>query len=139
VAQLRQRAAAGRSVSLHARLGGSSDSGPVGPGAAHQPAAEDLFGRIQALNDEDDIRNLQHSYGAYVDRRMWSDVVDLFVADGTLQIAGVGTFKGSAGIRQALEQTMGPEGLAQFILNEHPLWDTIAPSSRRTAYGSSKT
>ena len=55
------------------------------------------------------------------------------------RFAGVGTFKGSAGIRQALEQTMGPEGLAQFILNEHPLWDTIAPSSRRTAYGSSKT
>jgi hypothetical protein len=71
------------------------------------------------------VRNLQHSYGAYVDRRMWSDVVDLFAADGSLVIAGVGTFKGSAQIRRALERTMGPEGLAQFILNEHPLWDTI--------------
>jgi hypothetical protein len=112
---------------------------PSVPAPRTNQRAEDLFGRIQALNDEDDIRNLQHSYAAYVDRRMWSDVVDLFTADGTLQIAGVGTFKRSAGIRQALEQTMGPEGLAQFILNEHPLWDTIAPSSRRTAYGSSKT
>jgi len=112
---------------------------PSVPAPRTNQRAEDLFGRIQALNDEDDVRNVQHSYGAYVDRRMWSDVVDLFTADGTLQIAGVGTFKRSAGIRQALEQTMGPEGLAQFILNEHPLWDTIAPSSRRTAYGSSKT
>ena len=98
---------------------------PSVPAPRTNQRAEDLFGRIQALNDEDDVRNVQHSYGAYVDRRMWSDVVDLFAADGTLQVAGVGTFKGSAGIRQALEHTMGPEGLAQFILNEHPLWDTI--------------
>lgn len=87
--------------------------------------ADDLHGRIQALNDEDDVRNLQHSYGAYVDRRMWSDVVDLFAAGGSLHISGVGTFRGSDGIRQALVQAMGPEGLAQYILNEHPLWDTI--------------
>jgi hypothetical protein len=84
---------------------------PSVPAPRTNQRAEDLFGRIQALNDEDDVRNLQHSYGAYVDRRMWSDVIDLFAADGTLQITGVGTFKGSAGIRQALEQTRVP-GLA---------------------------
>ena len=38
LAQLRQRAAAGRPVPLHARLGGRPDSARVGPGAAHQPA-----------------------------------------------------------------------------------------------------
>jgi hypothetical protein len=86
---------------------------------------EDLLGRTQALNDEDDVRNLQHSYGAYVDRRMWSDVVDLFADNGTLTITGVGTFQGADGIRQVLEQTMGSEGLTQSILNEHPIWDTL--------------
>ena len=107
---------------------------PSVPAPRTNQRAEDLAGRVQALNDEDDVRNLQHSYGAYVDRRMWSDVVDLFAADGSLTIEGVGTFQGSAGIRQGLEQTMGSEGLSQSILNEHPIWDTIVkiqPNGKR--------
>ena len=49
---------------------------------------EDLAGRIQALNDEDDVRNLQHSYGQYLDRRMWSDVVDLFAPNAKVNDRG---------------------------------------------------
>ena len=107
---------------------------PSVPAPRTNQRAEDLAGRIQALNDEDDVRNLQHSFGAYVDRRMWSDVVDLFAPDGSLTLTGVGTFTGADEIREALEQTMGPEGLAQFILNEHALWDTIVkvqPNGKR--------
>ena len=97
---------------------------PSVPAPRTNQRAEDLAGRIQALNDEDDVRNLQHSYGQYVDRRMWSDVVDLFAPNPTVTIAGVGTFHGSTGVRQAMEQTMGPEGLVQSTLNEHLTWDT---------------
>jgi hypothetical protein len=80
--------------------------------------------RIATLNDEDKVRNLQHAYGYYVDRRMWDDVVDLFAKDGVIEIAGVGTFKGADGLRRAMER-MGPAGLAQGVLNDHPIFDAI--------------
>jgi hypothetical protein len=83
-----------------------------------------IEGRIAALNDEDKVRNLQHAYGYYVDRRMWDDVVDLFAQDGVVEIAGVGTFKGPDGVRRAMER-MGPAGLAQGVLNDHPIFDAI--------------
>lgn len=81
-----------------------------------------LAARIQALNDEDDVRNVQNSMGYYVDQRMWTDVVDLFASDAAYEITGVGTFTGPDGVRDALEQTMGEEGTSQFILNEQPIW-----------------
>jgi hypothetical protein len=83
-----------------------------------------LEARVAALNDEDAVTNLQHAYGYYVDRRMWDDVVDLFAKDGIVEIAGVGTFKGAAGIRKAMER-MGPAGLSEGVLNDHPIFDTL--------------
>ena len=106
-----------------------AESGIPLPPAA-QPAARSnvklaaLEARIAALNDEDKVRNLQHAYGYYVDRRMWDDVVDLFAKDGVLEIVGVGTFKGPEGVRKAMER-MGPAGLTQGVLNDHPIFDAI--------------
>lgn len=85
---------------------------------------EDLEKRVGRLKDEDAVRNLQHAYGYYVDRRMWSDVVDLFVSSSAIKIGGYGTWEGKEGIRKAMER-MGPEGLTQGILNDHPIFDTI--------------
>jgi hypothetical protein len=88
--------------------------------------------RIAALNIEDTVRNLQNTYGYYVDRRMWADVVELFAEDGVLEIAGTGTFAGPDGVRQAME-LMGPEGLQQGVFNDYPSFDTIvtvAPGGR---------
>jgi hypothetical protein len=79
---------------------------------------------IDRLNDEDSVRNLQHAYGYYVDRKMWDDVVDLFTQDSVVEIKGAGTFKGAKGVRQAMER-MGPAGLQDGQLNDHPLFDTI--------------
>lgn len=95
-----------------------------GPAPNSHESAAQLAARIQALNDEDAVRNLQNAYGYYVDRRMWSDVVDLFARGATVRIAGTGVFHGPTGVRQAMEQTMGPEGLTQSTLNDHPLFDT---------------
>ncbi len=53
------------------------------PAPVTTQTAEDLAHRVAVLNDEDEVRNLQHSYGYYADRRMWTDVVDLFAADNT--------------------------------------------------------
>jgi hypothetical protein len=101
---------------------------PLPPAATPAPRSKlslaALESRVAALNDEDAVRNLQHAYGYYVDRRMWDDVVDLFAKDGVVEIAGVGTFKGPEGVRRAMER-MGPAGLSHGVLNDHPLFDTI--------------
>jgi hypothetical protein len=84
----------------------------------------DLAARIAALNAEDAVRNLQAAYGYYVDRRMWSDAVDLFARDGAVRIEGAGTYAGPAAIRRAHER-MGPEGLTHGILNDRPQFDVV--------------
>lgn len=106
-----------------------ADTGlPIPPAVGEAPnttaSVQELASRINRLNGEDEVRNLQHSYGYYVDRRMWTDVVDLFIPNSTVQIHGVGTYTGAAGVRQAMER-MGPEGLTQGVLNDHPMFDTI--------------
>nr|WP_184151214.1 nuclear transport factor 2 family protein [Sphingobium lignivorans] len=101
---------------------------PIPPAAGAPPrSGETLAGlerRIAALNDEDAVRNLQHSYGYYVDRRMWDDVVDLFAEGGVVEIAGEGRHEGKDGIRRALER-MGPAGLSAGELNDRPLFGTL--------------
>lgn len=80
--------------------------------------------RIARLNDEDAVRNVQNAYGYYVDRRMWSDVADLFDEDSAVEIAGDRVYRGKAGVRQAMER-MGPQGLSSGQLNERPIFDLI--------------
>ena len=100
---------------------------PIPPAQGIAPASgatlPKLSQRIAALNDEDDVRNLQNAYGYYVDMRMWDDVVDIFAEDGVIEIGGK-LYKGKAGVRQAME-LMGPAGLSHGVLNDHPLFDTI--------------
>jgi hypothetical protein len=97
---------------------------PAGAPPRSSQSLASLEQRINALNDEDAVRNLQHAYGYYVDRKMWDDVVDLFVNDAAVVITGVGTFPGRAGVRRAMER-MGPAGLKHGELNDRPLFDTI--------------
>ncbi len=97
---------------------------PVGDPPRSATTVEDLAATIGRLNDEDAVRNLQNAYGYYVDRRMWSDVVDLFVEDAVVTITGVGEYVGRAGVRRAVE-TMGPEGLSHGHLNDRPSFDVI--------------
>lgn len=102
---------------------------PVATPAGDAPEANttiaELAARIQRLNDEDAVRNLQHAYGFYVDRRMWTDVVDMFTEMGTATIDDVGSFMGPAGVRAAMEKWMGPEGLDAGVLNAHIIFNTI--------------
>ena len=96
----------------------------VGAPARSKATLAQLEQHIQRLNDEDAVRNLQHAYGYYVDRKMWDDVVDLFAADSAIELNGTGTFKGRQGVRQFVER-MGPAGLKQGQLNDRPIFDTI--------------
>src|SRR5690606_25035908 len=96
---------------------------PQGAPPASGTTAQALSDRVGALNDEDDVRNLQNAYGYYVDMRMWDDVVDLFTDDGVIEI-GSKAYKGKAGVRQAME-LMGPQGLSHGIINDHLPFDTL--------------
>lgn len=83
-----------------------------------------LEDRIEVLVDENAVRNLQNAYGYYVDRRMWTDVIDMFADDCVVHVEGGESFSGHDGLRRFLE-TMGPEGLAYGQLNDRPLFDTV--------------
>ncbi|PVI07908.1 hypothetical protein DM02DRAFT_696583 [Periconia macrospinosa] len=96
----------------------------VGEAPMTNVSVEDLELRIARLNDEDQVRNLMHAHGYYVDRRMWSDVVDLHAVNTTVKITGVANYTGLAGVKKALER-MGPENLKQGIANDHPIFDMI--------------
>ncbi|MEJ0035873.1 MAG: nuclear transport factor 2 family protein [Gammaproteobacteria bacterium] len=97
---------------------------PAGPAPASKESLASSMRKIDRLNDEDAVRNLQHAYGYYVDLKMWDDVVDLFDEDSTAEIKGVGTFRGPKGVRQVMEK-MGAAGLQHGQLNDHPLFDTM--------------
>jgi len=109
------------------------------PAMASPPAASDpgsvaaaLDGPLSAHLEENAVRNLQNIYGYYVDRRMWDDVADLFETQGTLDIAGVGQWKGAKSIRRGLDRE-GPAGLPAGVLNEHvqfPAIITMSPDGR---------
>jgi hypothetical protein len=106
---------------------------PQGEPEEYEGDVEELEERIRSLNDEDEVRNLMHAHGYYVDRRMWTDVVDLHTKNTTIIVRNGKNFTGLAGARAALER-MGPEGLTQGINNDHPIFDMIVevdPNGRR--------
>lgn len=98
-------------------------AGVVGEG----PEGVGLGRRIEDLNDEDEVRNLQHAWGYYVDRRLWGEVGELFGSHswGVVRVDNVGVFEGPGGIKEGLERWMGGEGLKQGVLNEHLIFDTV--------------
>ncbi len=111
---------------------GKPDLGASGPAPISIVRPRALAQRVQTLIDAQKVRNLQNAYGYYVDRRMWDDVIDLFAADGAVEVSGVGVYRGRDGVRRAMER-MGPQGLTHGVLNDHVLFDTVvavAPGGR---------
>jgi hypothetical protein len=88
--------------------------------------------RIAALNDEDNVRNLQNAFGYYMDRKMWDDAGDLFTSDAVLEESDIGIYSGVKSIRHSFER-LGPQGLKRGQLNDRPLFDmtvTVSPNGR---------
>jgi hypothetical protein len=83
-----------------------------------------LHRRIEAMNDEDKIANLQNAYGYYTDRKMWDDAADLFERDGVVEIADVGIYDGAPSIRRSFER-FGPEGLQRGQLNDRLIFNLL--------------
>jgi len=89
--------------------------------------------RVRRLTDETQVQNLQHCYGYYLDRKMWDDVADLFVDDGTFETGQRGVYAGKTRIRRALEVFYGPSPLRNGELFDHINLATvvsIAPDGR---------
>jgi hypothetical protein len=81
--------------------------------------ATQLAQRVQRLNDELAVQNLQHSLGYYVDRKLWGDVADLFTDGGTYEMGQRGVYVGHDHIRRALEVFNGPGPLKNGELTDH--------------------
>jgi len=78
----------------------------------------DLAARMQSLEDERAIENLQRAYGYFVDKALWQEAADLFADGGTLEIGGRGVFAGKARVLDYL-RWLAPHGLARNKLFEH--------------------
>ncbi len=107
---------------------------PVAPSSA--PATvriARIAQHVQQLNDETEVQNLQHSYGYYMDRKMWDDVADLFAEDGLFEVGQRGVYVGKTHIRRALEVFYGAPPLRNGELFDHinlATVVTIAPDGR---------
>ncbi|HYK26215.1 MAG TPA: nuclear transport factor 2 family protein, partial [Steroidobacteraceae bacterium] len=97
-----------------------ADAGAQQPAAA-VPVPEPLAGlaaRVQRLDDERAIENLQRSYGFFVDKALWQATADLFTDEGTLEIGGRGVFAGKARVLEYL-RWLEPKGLVRNKLFDH--------------------
>jgi hypothetical protein len=91
-----------------------------------------LARRATLLNDQVEVTNLQNTYGYAVDRKLWTQVVELFAPNGTMELGLRGVYVGKASIRHALDQ-FGPQGIRERELNDHVYLQTlvsIAPDGR---------
>jgi hypothetical protein len=95
-----------------------------------------LSGKIQRLEDESTIENLQRIYGFYIDKQLWKETADLFADDGRLEIGGQGVFAGKPRVLEYLLR-ISPDGLMRGRLFNHiqlqPIVDVAA--NGKTAKG----
>lgn len=105
---------------------------PAQPLTAQQ-RIEALGRRIGRLRDANEVEALQHTYGFFVDKAMWSEIADLFAKDGTYEIGGRGVFVGPARVLQYLRVGMGTEHPVEGRLINHMQLEavtTIDPEGR---------
>ncbi len=95
---------------------GAAHSSPEMRAAADRLASAER--RVERLEDEQAIENLQRSYGYYVDKALWSETADLFTEDGTVEIGGRGVFAGRERVLAYL-RWLEPKGLTRGKLFDH--------------------
>jgi hypothetical protein len=74
--------------------------------------------RVQLLEDQDAIENLQATYGYYFDKGLWDQAAALFTRTGSFEYGQRGVYIGPARIQKAM-LLFGPQGLAAGHLNTH--------------------
>ena len=100
----------------------------------------DLEQEVGRLQDESQIRKVQYTYGYFIDKSQYNEVVDLFAEDGEVWFLG-GIYKGKKGVRRLYIErfqtqfTQGHNGPRYGWLLDHPQLQMVidvAPD-RRTA------
>jgi len=92
--------------------------------------------RVQALEDQDAIENLQGTFGYYFDKGLWDEAAALFTTKGSFEYGQRGVYIGPERIRRAM-LLFGPQRLGPGYLNNHMMLQPIivvAPDGR-TATG----
>ena len=85
-----------------------------------------LTRRVEVLEGNRAIRNLQRAFGFYVDRGLWHDAATLFADNGTIELGADGVYVGPARLEEYLRRLHGGhEGLIYGQLNE---WVTLQPA-----------
>jgi hypothetical protein len=74
--------------------------------------------RVQLLEDQDAIENLQATYGYYFDKGLWDQAAALFTKTGSFEYGQHGVYVGPVRIQKAM-LLFGPQGLAAGHLNTH--------------------
>jgi len=109
------------------------------PAAAQSDLRTTLAGyahRVQLLEDQDAIENLQASFGYYFDKGLWDQAAALFSARGSFEYGQRGVYVGQERVRRAMLM-YGPQGPAAGHLNNHMQLQAVivvAPDGR-TATG----
>ena len=92
--------------------------------------------RVERLEDQVAIENLQASFGYYFDKGLWGEAAALFSRQGRFEYGQQGIYITPARIERAM-LLFGPEGLAPGILNNHMMLQSvvIVADDGRTATG----
>ncbi len=77
-----------------------------------------LTARLNRLEDEAAVQNLQHIYGYYLDRKHFDDIADLFVKGGT--------WNGKTNVRETLGSLYGAPQMRYGELFDHLMLGTVA-------------
>jgi len=98
-------------------LAAAVSAAPLAAQSAEQRLAQ-YRERVERLEDQAAIENLQATYGYYFDKGLWNEVAELFADDGSFEYGQRGVYRGKERIRRAL-LLFGPNGLAPARFNNH--------------------
>jgi hypothetical protein len=100
--------------------GGASTTTDAAELARLRTTVDALERRKTRLEDERQVKRLQHAFGYYIDRGLWDEAAELFADDGTIEIGLDGVYVGRERVREYLYAFGGGEsGLPEGRLNEH--------------------
>jgi hypothetical protein len=86
-----------------------------------EAALLDAERKVARVKDYHEIENLESAYGYYLDKNLWNDLADLFAADGSMELAQRGVYKGRERVRAFLLTVFGRgrEGPIEGQLGNH--------------------
>lgn len=98
----------------------AQDRDPAARVAAARERLAAIETRAARIADQNEIENLQRTFGYYYDKMLWEHVLDLLTEDATLEIGTSGVYVGKDSIRRYLYALSGgEEGPREGVMFEH--------------------